>query len=305
LVENFDCAPSTLPGSVLGGIIDPGLPNNPVTDDTFIFVPYCTQDLHWGAGNNVTYHPDGRVEVNEGADILVYDEGLETTLSAVNPSDSRVNTSETLWHNGMQNSMAVLDYMFAQFPKPGRVLVTGCSAGAYAALAYGAKIKEHYSNSTKVVVVPDSGMGAVTADFARTGLGFWGIECAMQACGLRQGLSGLMRKSHTMSSLWKFITSTYPDIAVGHFTSTGDFSQVDHYHEMRLEINASTSRAVSKADWKINVLGLLSSMASYPNFASFVTGGTGHCTGAFSEASLNPEFLPWLNTVMAWNQSMG
>jgi hypothetical protein len=51
------------------------------------------------------------------------------------------------------------------------------------------------------------------------------------------------------------------------------------------------------------IVGMM--MASYPNFASFVTGGTGHCTGAFSEASLNPEFLPWLNTVMAWNQSMG
>jgi acetyl esterase/lipase len=301
-IDSIDCAPAAA-ASALGGIINPLLPDNPVNDDTYIFVPYCTQDLHWGAGNSVTYLPDGTVKVEDGTgdDPAIYDQGSKTTLSVLEPSNPRVRSSATVFHNGMNNAASVLSYVFEEFTSPERVLVTGCSAGAYAALAYGAKVKDHYSSeNTKVVIVPDSGMGAVTPDFAATGLGFWGVECALQACGLRAGMSGLLRKAHTMDDLWQFIAGAYPDMPIGHFTSTADYSQVDHYHEMRSEIYSGADKNVSAADWKVHVLGLLDKMTNYPNFASFVTSGTGHCTGAFSEATKDPTFLPWLNDVMAW-----
>jgi hypothetical protein len=98
-------AASDDPKGLTNGIFDFTDPRNPVADYSFVFVPYCTGDLHLGTATH-EYGPQLTVQ-----------------------------------HKGSINATTALDDMAAQFPNATQVLVTGESAGAaptplYAGLAH-------------------------------------------------------------------------------------------------------------------------------------------------------------------------
>ena len=80
-------------------------PGNPVADWNYVFIPYCTGDVH--TGRAVTVYSDPQ--------------GIEPDLE--------------YHHNGHDNVMAAIDWMAGQFPAIPRMLVTGCSAGGAGATA--------------------------------------------------------------------------------------------------------------------------------------------------------------------------
>jgi hypothetical protein len=84
---------------VPGSLFDRTLAANPYKDFTFVFVPYCTGDVH--AGDTVkTYAP-----------------------------------SQAAWHHrGRANLAADLAWLAANLPAPSKVVVTGSSAGGFGAL---------------------------------------------------------------------------------------------------------------------------------------------------------------------------
>ena len=71
-------------------------------------MPYCTGDLHWG-NSSVEY------------------------LAGV-----------TIEHRGAVNARAAVDWLVEQLPSPEGLLVTGCSAGAYASLFWAANLAPIY-----------------------------------------------------------------------------------------------------------------------------------------------------------------
>jgi hypothetical protein len=145
-------------GGTTLGIMDQDLQGNPVKDDTYIFVPYCTQDLHFGNATVLYHLLDG--------------------------------TNRTVQHRGLENGLSVMKYLFREIPQPDRVLVTGCSAGGYAAALFGAYAMEQYRQfnpATRVVVVADSSVGVIGEDFARHDLG---EEC----CAVGDGRGGRNKK---------------------------------------------------------------------------------------------------------------
>jgi hypothetical protein len=73
-------------------------------DWNFVFIPYCTGDVHTG-NNVITYKDPNGVEPD-----LVYH------------------------HNGHNNIMAATEWMATQFPGTDRLFVTGCSAGGAGSL---------------------------------------------------------------------------------------------------------------------------------------------------------------------------
>ena len=85
----------------LGGILDRDDPANPFKDWSFVFVPYCTGDLH--AGSAITTY---------------------------------TNNSDTHDHHhvGHTNIRAYLARLLATFPSLDRFALTGASAGGYGAL---------------------------------------------------------------------------------------------------------------------------------------------------------------------------
>lgn len=78
---------------------DRGHPMNPTADWNYVFIPYCTADVH--TGNNV--------------------------ITYVNPNDS---TDELEFHHaGHTNMLAVVDWLDQTFTDIPRMMAAGCSAG--------------------------------------------------------------------------------------------------------------------------------------------------------------------------------
>jgi hypothetical protein len=104
-----------------GSVFDRGLADNAFKDDTFVYVPYCTGDVH------------------AGSRISTYD---------ANPP---------VHHVGLTNAELVLRRMRASFRgKASRVFLTGSSAGGFgAAMLYG-RFAEAFAE-TRVDLVDDSG----------------------------------------------------------------------------------------------------------------------------------------------------
>lgn len=96
---------------ILSGPLDAGDDANPFKDWNMVFVPYCTGDLHVG---NVS-----RTYVRDGQQTEVH-------------------------HNGRKNSQASLDWVFANFPHPGKVVVSGESAGAWASAFWAPTVARRY-----------------------------------------------------------------------------------------------------------------------------------------------------------------
>ncbi|MEQ1617963.1 MAG: pectin acetylesterase-family hydrolase [Terricaulis sp.] len=119
-----------LPGdnpSAMQGIFDLANPRNPVRDWSFVFVPYCTGDVHVGA-------------------------------AAAHYSDPDTGALYTIQHRGGDNFRAILHWMGAHVSQPRILLVTGSSAGAYGAAAHYPAIRETYPDGDAIMLA-DAGQG--------------------------------------------------------------------------------------------------------------------------------------------------
>lgn len=96
---------------ILSGPLDAGDPANPFKDWNMVFVPYCTGDLHVGNASRT------------------YDQGGRQT---------------EVHHNGRKNTLASLEWVFANFPQPGKIVVSGESAGAWASAFWAPTIARRY-----------------------------------------------------------------------------------------------------------------------------------------------------------------
>lgn len=111
----------------------------------FLVMPYCTQDMHIG---------DSIVEyVEDGA------------------------ANRTVYHHGAHNTMAMLNYVFDNFPNAENIVLTGCSAGANA-LGYAYDlIRQHYDNDkVRIDVLMDSLTILSTEEFQRDYFQNWGLD---------------------------------------------------------------------------------------------------------------------------------
>ena len=91
--------------SVHTPLLNRDFPDSPVADWNYVFMPYCTGDVH--TGRAVTTYADPS--------------GVEPDLE--------------YHHNGHDNVLAAVDWLGVQFPSIPRMMVTGCSAGGAGATA--------------------------------------------------------------------------------------------------------------------------------------------------------------------------
>jgi len=104
-------------------ILDRDVAKNPFKDWNYVYIPYCTGDLH--SGNNDTVYTLG-------------------------------STQRSFHHKGRANVQAFLARIAATVSKPEQVLVTGRSAGGYGATISYALIRAYFP-AAKVSLVDDSG----------------------------------------------------------------------------------------------------------------------------------------------------
>jgi hypothetical protein len=115
------------------GIFDLDDPRNPVRSWSFVYVPYCTGDVHSGSNTARYVDPD-------------------------------TGESYTIEHRGADNFRAVLNWVKHNFEQPDQILVAGSSAGAYGAATHYPRIRSAYPGA-RAMMIGDAGQGVMTQDF--------------------------------------------------------------------------------------------------------------------------------------------
>lgn len=115
------------------GIFDFSNPRNPVRDWSFVYVPYCTGDVHSGS-NTATY------------------------------TDPDSGEPYQIEHRGADNFRVVLNWMKDNFAQPERILVAGSSAGAYGASTHYPRIRAAFPRG-QALMLGDAGQGVMTQAF--------------------------------------------------------------------------------------------------------------------------------------------
>ena len=120
------------------GIFDLNDPDNPFQDWSFVYVPYCTGDLH--LGDNVKEYSD------------------EVTVS----------------HKGFVNASAAYDTLLQEFGAADEVFVTGSSAGGVPAPIFGALVADDLPDA-RVSVLSDASGAYPSSPAVNAGIGaLWG-----------------------------------------------------------------------------------------------------------------------------------
>ena len=134
----FADMPQNNPAS-MKGIFDFSNSENPFAEFDMVYLPYCTGDVHLGAG--------------------------PTEYRYKNPAGDEVEV--TAFHNGYENSTTVLKWSYEKFPAPTKVVLAGSSAGAIGASFYAGLVAEHF-NETDVVLLGDAAGGYGSPLLSRT-----------------------------------------------------------------------------------------------------------------------------------------
>ena len=187
--------PSDNPGR-MSGIFDLANQANPVRDWSFVFVPYCTGDVHSGANAAHYRNPDtGEPYVIE--------------------------------HHGADNFRVVLEWIRANFDRPDVILVTGSSAGAYGAATHYARIRAAFPRG-RAVMLGDAGQGVTTPDFLERRNGNWRYDLPASVFGENATLT-------SDDDIVAQLAAHYPNDRFGQYTTAHDRTQVAFFALMGAE----------------------------------------------------------------------
>jgi hypothetical protein len=139
--------------SAADGIFDFSNPDNPFADWSFVFIPYCTGDVHIG---NTTQE---------------YSEDL------------------TVEHNGFNNASKGLDHVVENFGDAEEVVVTGSSAGGVPAPLFGALVADELPDA-EVSVLSDASGGYPSNPAVNAAIGgLWGTYSVVPDWPVNEGLA--------------------------------------------------------------------------------------------------------------------
>jgi hypothetical protein len=180
-------------GLTAGTILDRSLPESPFSDWTFVFVPYCTGDVH--AGGDVT---------------------------------RSYGTKGTWRHHGRANLDAALSRVAAAMPAPEKVVVSGSSAGGFGALlAFDLARKRWPAGAAgpKAYLVDDSGQTFVGSDLPQALRDAWWASWNLDAT-----VTPLCAACKAdLSQLWDVLRAAHPADRLSLLTTTQDSTMMGFF----------------------------------------------------------------------------
>lgn len=218
----------------LAGIFDRTRAENPLKDWNYVYVPYCTGDVH--AGDK----PDGSVPSVAGTQQFV----------------------------GYSNMTQYLDRLVPTFPNATQVLLTGASAGGFGSAANFLQTQQYFA-SVPVDLLDDSGppMGTTyippcLQDQLRT---LWGMDgTILKACG-----SHCADPSNYLSDLLVYSAQKFSTHHLALVSSTGD-GTIRTF--LAFGQNNCTFGQLSPQQYQQGLLDLRDTLKAYPNFGSYYIG---------------------------------
>jgi len=222
------------------GVFDRNDAANPVKDWNFVYIPYCTGDVH--AGNN----PQGAIDTLGPQQFV-----------------------------GYANMSLYLQRIVSTFPGVTQVLLTGVSAGGFGALANYVQVARKF-DTIPVLLLDDSGppMDApyVPACLANLYSQTWGLDKTVQVdCG-----SDCPDTSPLLIDCLTHVSRGYPNIPFGLVDSIGDWviSAFFGYGGS----DCTSFALLSEATFAAGLQDIKAQMAGQSNFGAFVFSGNDHTT---------------------------
>lgn len=263
--------PQVPPGSspaTYDGLFNASHPANPVRDWSFVYIPYCTGDVHLGSAD--------RTYANVGHPVFPL------------PSTFPIN------HGGFDNFMVVLDWMRRNVDKPEQILVAGSSAGGYGASTNFPWVHKAFPKA-KMSVLADASQGVLSPAFdtALPGRNSWNLQLAPWVFGRNPD-------AVPSSSIVRIAAQALPEVRVGQFTTNYDAVQIQFYG-VSLQTNPAPLSCPGgglAASWNQNALASLSeAAAAAPNYRHYVAAGQYHTllrsAQFYAEASAGVPFNEW------------
>jgi hypothetical protein len=242
-------------------------PANPVRDWSFVYIPYCTGDLHIGS----------------------------TKKQYFNAGHPFLPASFFIEHRGFDNFMVVLDWIGKNFDAPKNILVTGSSAGGYGASANFPWIAETFPNA-HMYVVADASQGVSTPAFdaGNPGRNSWNPNLAPWVFG-----DGAWKGS----DLLRVPAAAYPHAKVSQFTTNLDGVQIGFYGVMKQFYGPGGPCPNPVVDWNNQMLDTLGEYADeVDNFRFYVADGTYHTImrspAFYTEASGGIPYSRWVAAML-------
>ena len=254
------------------GIFDMNHSANPFKDWSFVFIPYCTGDMHWGSNDKA--YPDN------------------LNLYGGEPF--------TIHHRGFDNFLVVLKWMTGNFKKPDNIFVTGSSAGSYGAILGFPYIQKVYPSS-KVNMLGDAGSGVISEDFKTESINNWGFQS-----NLPVWISGFDRpfSEYTIADMYKMMADYYSDSNLAQYTTAWDSVQTFFYNIMlNIDEPAKWFQLDSvECDWHHQMIDSFNDAAEATNYRYYIGEGSDHTLlGSdkfYKEESAGVPFVEWVNSMI-------
>jgi hypothetical protein len=248
------------------GIFNRNDPNNPVRDWNFVYVPYCTGDVHAGA------NPDGSI-APLGSQKFVGYTNIDHYLKRIVPT----------------------------FANATQVLLTGISAGGFGATGNYVQVANAFG-SVPVYLIDDSGpymdspyvAPCLAQSFAQT----WNLQATL----LRDCGDDCSDPSHYFIDYQKHLARTYPSVPMGLIESTGD-STIAYFFGFGAN-DCALAEPLSESTFAAGVQDIRTQMSGYPNFGSFVFLSKDHTTlenavTFDTRAAGDTKLTTWLTALLA------
>ena len=176
----------------------------------------------------------------------------------------------------------------AQLPSPATLLVTGCSAGAYASLLWAANLAPFYvPRGTQLVQFGDAGMGIVTPEFLRDAYPAWNtaanfpwviVPPALQS---DRSNAAFARSNLGMPEFYTYAAKAYPTARWSQYSAAYDENQAFFYEAM---FDGDTGRGepntAAKLRWNAQMTAAYngSELLPLPNYAHCAFRAAGFAT---------------------------
>jgi hypothetical protein len=255
------------------GIFDTTKGANPFKTWYFVYIPYCTGDVHWGA-NDMEY-----------PDYLGYYGGQPQTIK----------------HRGFVNFQVVLKWVEDNFRRPNNIFVSGSSAGSYGAIMCFPYIKEAFPWS-RVSVLGDAGNGVTGGDFQTESINNWNIQMPTWIPGFEDGYDENM----TMDVVYEAIAKEYRFCKIAQFTTAWDWNQTFFYNVMsniKDPTGWESTWPLVWCDWHQQMLDFVwNTAAEARNYRYYIAAGSYHTIMMspefYTEDSAGIPFAKWVKAMV-------
>jgi hypothetical protein len=189
-----------------GGIFDFAHAGNPLRDWDFVYIPYCTADLHAGARD--------------------YAYPSAPAVPTAQLRDQYGGAAQTIRHRGKVNFQAVLKWIKENraLDSADKILVTGISGGSYGAMLNFSNICEAFPDST-AYLLGDAGNGVIPPGFLGTAAPIWGMELP----GIAE-FAGSDFNTITIAGFYAKLAGHYTGSRIAQYTTKYDNTQSWFYN---------------------------------------------------------------------------